>query len=506
MDNIQTVGYSTDKTKKFFQDKDKKETRKTKTLGFGSVVLDKLNVLGRGIKEVFAEDESIADKNASATTGALSVVKVNPQPEAPVIVNETAEKVANVQSPGRRLMTPVEADDAVPFVELETESHPALKELFENLQQGMKNREQMEDSLNNLCRKNKSARTKHTLVSEEDSITLYQFIMAIYVIIRANEFRELDKNDPKSIEILREKFSYAPGVDETTQPQLKFQKEALHMMQVSIENKKTAGEVDNFVADHNGAKYFPYTFAEVDLHTKDFTADWIAMIAQRMAEISKEDIAPYLVDPKQNDLPADVNEKNIEAEKIINRLMLTPEESNKFLVQFLPKLEQNIKFLHSHALENEENANFVTQGLKIKKNLQAKQTKNTEIIAKLSEKKQEVITPEKPKMPAEEREAEAPADSETKTTQPNAGDSVSEKAEEITAPESTVEKEKSAANISEEGAKLLMNQINAFDKKNILTEEDKIAIIEKHKMEDGSYKNIFYGDVSEAIRERQKAI
>ncbi len=275
-------------------------------------------------------------------------------------------------------------------------------------------------------------------------------------------------------------------------------------MQVSIENKKTAGEVDNFVADHNGAKYFPYTFAEVDLHTKDFTADWIAMIAQRMAEISKEDIAPYLVDPKQNDLPADVNEKNIEAEKIINRLMLTPEESNKFLVQFLPKLEQNIKFLHSHALENEENADFVTQGLKIRKNLQAKQAKNTEIIAKLSEKKQGVIIPEKPNMPAEE--AKNPADSETETTQPNAGDSVSEKAEEITAPESTVEKEKSAANISEEGAKLLMNQINAFDKKNILTKEDKIAIIEKHKMADGSYKNIFYGDVSEAIRERQKAI
>lgn len=392
--NIQPAGY-TEKTKWLFTDDKGSAARKAalkgpsknwsiKKIGDG-IGKGFQHLLSLGNTPVENPDTSEKDEIKKPAASTAPEQKSEISPVETVIQQANDQPLLMPQGP-KPVLTPAEFDKTVEFTALAEGSNTILQEFLTNMS-GEPTMEGYEQSLYDLQKMNMNARVKHKMVPAADSKAFYGYIMPLYIIIREHSFNKLDKNKPESVELLRTKFHYHPGVNEEIVPHKEFEKDAIQMMRIGINNIESADNLEIFVKTHNDSTYYPYVFEKIDLEKKDFSAKWISIAAKRMATLSNRDIAVCLTGPKEDETAYDINQKNIYAAEIIKRLLLTPEDSNKLLAKFMPILELNNKFLHKLSEDDEDASVFHTNGIRTKRELQAQQKINDELIEAIAEEK-----------------------------------------------------------------------------------------------------------------------
>lgn len=206
-------------------------------------------------------------------------------------------------------------------------------------------RQQIED-----LEKDPKERTYFKDLSTFESKSLKDILMMLLSIMWEKFFNDLDPTNPDSVEMLRawnsQSLQFPVSVKNLEEPNERFMFKALQMLETSAQQLETVQEVDDFFDRHNGTQYFPF----VDEKTKKFSSHWAEILHKYAAKIAENDIQPCLVEPPMKEVEPEsvdsVYNLMIEAEKIINRRILSTEVRENFLKKFSPILESEIDYFH----------------------------------------------------------------------------------------------------------------------------------------------------------------
>lgn len=292
------------------------------------------------------------------------------------------------------IISPEEMDLQFEPKNLETQSNDTLQKfLNNNNDEGDLTMENLIKDLFILRLKNRTAREelgKFTMLSWADSVPYYKYKMNIFRLVRKDAFNELDENDPSSIIELVTKFSAHPAVVEPKDPQERYRAKTLTMIKSAVSTLEEVDGINTFVRFINENDFFPFVTKKVNLEKKEFSEDWISIIHEKAVEIAERDFKMCLFPPKNTD--ANIVHKNTkDAETIISRQILSPEDSNRFIEQFLPVLDLNIKFFHANSLDSLEIGKFFTNAMEIRDNLKRKFDQNLAIIEDQKKEKEQQV-------------------------------------------------------------------------------------------------------------------